>query len=69
MKDKKISNILLNIDYLITGLIFIVLNVIWVYPLISCFYAPYAFWLLAIIGVAGGILLFFDVRLFRPEDN
>jgi hypothetical protein len=53
----------------VVGLVFILLNFIWVYPSISCFYAPYAFWLIAIVGVAGGILLFFDIKLFHSEEN
>ena len=53
----------------VVGLVFILLNVIVVYPFISCFYAPYAFWLLAIVGVTGGILLFFDINLFHSEEN
>ena len=54
---------------LIVGLVFILLNFIVVYPFISCFYAPYAFWLLAIVGVAAGILLFFDIKLFHSEEE
>ncbi len=53
----------------VVGLVFILLNVIVVYPFISCFYAPYAFWLLAIVGVSGGILLFFDIKLFYSEED
>jgi hypothetical protein len=53
----------------VVGLVFILLNLILVYPFISCFYAPYAFWLLAIVGVAGGILLFFDINLFHSDDE
>ena len=53
----------------VVGLVFILLNVIVVYPFISCFYAPYAFWLLAIVGVSAGILLFFDIKLFYSEED
>jgi len=65
LERKKIFGIIL----LVVGLVFILLNVIVVYPSISCFYAPYAFWLLAIVGVAGGILLFFDINLFHSEEE
>ncbi|MFX0075624.1 MAG: hypothetical protein ACFE96_09290 [Candidatus Hermodarchaeota archaeon] len=65
MERKKLFGIIL----LVVGLVFIFLNVIVVYPYISCFYAPYAFWLLAILGVAGGILLFFDINLFHSEEK
>jgi hypothetical protein len=27
------------------------------------------FWLLAIVGVTGGILLFFNINLFHSEEN
>ena len=53
----------------VVGLVFILLNLIVVYPFINCFYAPYTFWLLAIVGVTGGILLFFDIKLFHSEEN
>ena len=65
MERKKIFGIIL----LVVGLVFILLNVIVVYPTISCFYAPYAFWLIAIVGVAGGILLYFDINIFHSEEN
>ncbi|MBY8979248.1 MAG: hypothetical protein KGD72_02550 [Candidatus Lokiarchaeota archaeon] len=65
MERKKMYGIIL----FVVGLVFILLNVIVVYPFISCFYAPYAFWLLAIVGVTGGILLFFDINLFHSEEN
>ena len=53
----------------IVGLVFILVNVIVVYPFIICPYAPLTFWLLAIVGVTGGILLFFDINLFHAEEN
>jgi hypothetical protein len=57
-----------GIILLVVGLIFVILNFIVVYPFISCFYAPLAFWLLAILGIAGGILSYFDIKLFSPEE-
>jgi hypothetical protein len=65
MQRKKLYGIIL----FVVGLVFILLNFIVVYPFISCFYAPYVFWLLAILGVAGGILLFFDINIFHSEEN
>jgi len=53
----------------IGGLVFILLNVIVVYPFINCSYAPLTFWLLAIVGVSAGILLFFDIKLFYSEED
>ena len=53
----------------VVGLVFIIVNVLVVYPFISCSYAPLTFWLLAIVGVSGGILLFFDIKLFHPEED
>jgi hypothetical protein len=53
----------------VVGLVFILVNVIVVYPFINCSYAPLTFWLLALLGVAGGILLFFDINLFHSEEN
>ena len=53
----------------VVGLVFILVNVIVVYPFINCSYAPLTFWLLAIVGVLGGILLFFDISLFSSEED
>ena len=44
-------------------------NLLVVYPFINCSYAPLTFWLLAIVGVSGGILLFFDINLFHSEED
>jgi hypothetical protein len=53
----------------VVGLVFILINVIVVYPSINCFFAPLTFWLLAIVGFIGGILLFFDINLFYSGEN
>jgi len=53
----------------VVGLVFILVNVIVVYPFISCSYAPLTFWLLALVGVSGGILLFFDISLFSSDEE
>jgi hypothetical protein len=53
----------------VVGLVFILVNVIVVYPFINCSYAPLTFWLLAIVGVSGGILLFFDINLFHSRED
>ena len=53
----------------VVGLVFILVNVIVVYPFIICSYAPLTFWLLALVGVSGGILLFFDISLFHSEED
>lgn len=53
----------------VVGLVFILVNVIVVYPFINCFFAPLTFWLLAIVGVIGGILLFFDISIFYSGEN
>jgi hypothetical protein len=51
------------------GLVFILLNVIVVYPFINCSFAPLTFWLIAIVGVSGGILLYFDIKLFHSGED
>ncbi len=53
----------------VVGLVFILVNVIVVYPFINCSYAPLTFWLLAIVSVSGGILLFFDISLFHSRED
>ena len=53
----------------VVGLVSILVNVIVVYPSINCFFAPLTFWLLAIVGASGGILLFYDINLFFSEES
>jgi len=53
----------------VVGLVSILVNVIVVYPSISCFFAPLTFWLIAIVGFAGGILLFFDIKIFYSGES
>ncbi len=65
MERKKIYAIIL----FVVGLVFIIVNVLVIYPFINCSYAPLTFWLLAIVGVSGGILLFFDIKLFYSEED
>jgi hypothetical protein len=65
LERKKIFGIIL----FVVGLVLILVNVIVVYPFISCSYAALTFWLLAIVCVAGGILLFFDIKIFHSEEN
>jgi len=60
---------LLGIILFIVGLVFVLVNVIVVYPFINCSYAPLTFWLLALVGVVGGILLYFDISLFFSEED
>ena len=60
---------MLGIILFIVGLVFVLVNVIVVYPFINCSYAPLTFWLLALVGVVGGILLYFDISLFFSEED
>ncbi len=65
MKRGKIYGLIL----FIVGFVFILLNLLVVYPYISCFFAPLTFWLLVGIGVVGGILMFFNINLsYTGED-
>ncbi len=54
---------------LLAGLVFILVNILVVYPYINCEFAPLTFWLLAIIGAVGGLLLYFDVNIFHEEES
>ncbi|MHA1234503.1 MAG: hypothetical protein ACTSQL_05385 [Promethearchaeota archaeon] len=65
MERKKTIGLVL----LIVGLVFIVLNLIVIYPFIICPYAPLTFWLLAIIAAIAGLLLYFDVNLSFSEEE
>jgi hypothetical protein len=54
---------------LAVGLVFILLNLIVIYPYITCTFAPLTFWFIAIIGVVGGLLLYYDVKFFGSYEE
>ena len=64
MDKKKIGLILL-----VVGLIFVLINLIVIYPFINCVFAPLVFWLLAVVFAIGGILLYFDIKIFYSEED
>jgi len=61
---KKISGIVL----FIAALVFIFINFIAIYPYLSCSFAPLTFWLLSVICVVVGLILYFDVQIFHSEE-
>ncbi|MFX0034910.1 MAG: hypothetical protein ACFE9I_04620 [Candidatus Hermodarchaeota archaeon] len=65
MESRKRNGLIL----IIIGVIFILINAFVVYPYINCSFAPLTFWLLALIGGVGGILLLFDVKLFYSDED
>jgi len=65
LENKKIIGLLL----LIVGLVFIVLNLLVIYPYIICGFAPWTFWLIAAVAIIAGIILFFNINLSFTEED
>jgi len=65
LEVKKIIGLLL----LIVGLVFILINILVIYPFIICGYAPWTFWLIAAIALIAGIILFFNIDLSLSEEE
>jgi len=60
---------MIGLILLIAGLVFISINLFVIYPFISCFFAPLTFWLLAVIAIVTGIILFFNISLTFTEEE
>ncbi|MBY8981036.1 MAG: hypothetical protein KGD72_11645 [Candidatus Lokiarchaeota archaeon] len=65
MEVKKILGLLL----LIVGLVSILINILVIYPSISCGFAPWTFWLIALIAIIAGVILFFNLNLSFTEED
>lgn len=63
MDKKKIGMILF-----IVGAILLIINLVVIYPFINCSYAPLVFWLLVLVVVIIGLVLYFDVQIFHNEE-
>jgi hypothetical protein len=65
LERKKIIGLVL----FIVALVSILINLLVVYPSISCFFAPLTFWLIAIIAIIAGIILYFNISLTFTEED
>jgi len=65
LEVKKIIGLLL----LIVGLVSVFINILVIYPYISCGFAPWTFWLIAAIAIIAGIILFFNINLSFTEED
>ncbi|MFX0057558.1 MAG: hypothetical protein ACFE85_11300 [Candidatus Hodarchaeota archaeon] len=64
MDRKKIA-----IVFFIIGVVFVLLNFFVIYPFINCIFAPLVFWLVAAVGIVGGFLKYYDIKLFHSYDE
>jgi len=58
----------IGIVLFVAALVFVLINLLAIYPYISCGFAPMTFWLLAVSCVVVGLLLYFDVQIFHAEE-
>jgi len=65
LERKKIIGLVL----FIVALVSILINLLVVFPFISCFFAPLTFWLIAIIAIIAGIVLYFNISLTFTEED
>lgn len=61
MEIRKIGGIVL----FVVGLIFAILNLVVIYPSINCTFAPYVFWLVVVICIIVGSILYFNLKVFH----
>ncbi|MHA1932458.1 MAG: hypothetical protein ACW96X_07955 [Promethearchaeota archaeon] len=65
MEKRKLIGLIL----LVVSVVAIVLNLVVIYPLINCTFAPLTFWLIALVCIIGGLIIYFDVKIFHSEET
>jgi len=65
LENRKIVGIVL----FVVALLFVILNLLVIYPFINCELAPLTFWLLAGVCIIVGLILYFDVQVFHFEEE
>lgn len=64
MEQKK----MLGLIFFIISVVMVVINLAVIYPLNFCVFAPWVFWLIAIVAVVVGIILYFDIQIMHSEE-
>jgi len=64
MEKKKI----LGLIFFIISVVVIIINLVAIYPSITCVFAPWVFWLIALISIVGGIIFYFDIKIMHSEE-
>ena len=64
MEKKKLLGWIL----IVIAVVVVIINLAFIYPNINCVYAPWVFWLIALLCVVGWALLFFDVKIMHSEE-
>jgi hypothetical protein len=64
MEKKKI----LGLIFFIIAVVLVILNFVVIYPSINCTYAPLVFWLIALLGVVGGVIFYFNIKIMHSKE-
>ena len=64
METKKI----LGLISFIISVVMVVINLAVIYPLNFCVFAPWVFWLIALVAVVVGIIFYFDIQIMHSEE-
>ncbi|MBY8986915.1 MAG: hypothetical protein KGD61_00550 [Candidatus Lokiarchaeota archaeon] len=59
---------MLGLIFLIIAVVVVIINLVVIYPIINCAYAPLVFWLIALLSVVGGVILYFDIKIMHSEE-
>ncbi|MHA2181757.1 MAG: hypothetical protein ACXAAH_10070 [Promethearchaeota archaeon] len=65
MEKRKLIGLIL----LVVSAVVVILNLVVIYPLINCNFAPLTFWLIALVCIVGGLIIYFDVKIFHSEET
>ena len=62
------KNKMLGLIFFIISVVVIIINLVAIYPFIKCTFAPLVFWLIALLGIVGALIFYFDVKIFHSEE-
>ncbi|MFW9865674.1 MAG: hypothetical protein ACFFEN_06195 [Candidatus Thorarchaeota archaeon] len=65
MENRKIIGLVL----IIVAVVPVILNFVVIYPYINCNFAPLVFWFIAFVCVVGGIIIYFNIKIFHSEES
>ncbi|MBY9010499.1 MAG: hypothetical protein KGD74_11595 [Candidatus Lokiarchaeota archaeon] len=64
MEKKK----MIGLIFFIIALVIVIINLVVIYPLNFCSFAPLVFWLIALLSIVGGVIFYFNIKIMHSEE-
>jgi hypothetical protein len=59
---------MIGLIFFIIALVIVIINFVVIYPLNFCSFAPLVFWLIAVLGIVGGVIFYFNIKIMHSEE-